>query len=137
MTKVCVQLSKNCFVYYCLICIIFLCLNCFSNTYQLFLLVIKPELVWSQCWCRSKFLWMWYNTVVLPLFFRFASVLLLLSLCYASVMLMSCLSYAYVMLLLYQCHCFIVPLLCFHWNEILIQYFSKVFFIHMVLQMNT
>ena len=35
MMKVCVQFFNNYLVYYCLIFIIFLCLNCFSNTYQL------------------------------------------------------------------------------------------------------
>ena len=35
MMQVCVQMFNNCFVYYCLIFIIFLCLNCFSYTYQL------------------------------------------------------------------------------------------------------
>ena len=112
------------------------------------LLVINPELVWLQCWCSIKFLWMWYDDIVLPLrfhyafvtltlCFRYASVMLRLCLCDAYVMLLLCLSHASVMLLLCCCRCFIVLLLCFHWNKILTQSLSNFFLIHIFLKKNT
>ena len=64
------------------------------------LLVIKPELVWLQCWCSSKFLWMWYDDVVLPLHYTMLS----LRFHYASVMLITCLCYVDVTIFLWFCY---------------------------------
>ena len=74
---------------------------------------IKPELVWLQCWCSSKFLWMWYDDVVLPLRFHYASTIQLLRFHYASVTLLLCFDYFYVMLLLCFCYVYCMLLLCF------------------------
>ena len=112
MMKVCVQLFNDCFVYSYLICIIFLCFNCFSNTYQLFLLVINPELVCLQLGCSPKLLCLGCASVVLLLWVYFDSVIFMLCLCYASVMIMLC-----------WCNCLLMLLLCFHWSENLTQVF--------------
>ena len=69
MMIVCVQLFNDCFVYYCMICIIFLCLN-FSVTYNnYFLSGTKPEIVWLHFLCSSKLLCLWYMYVILLLCF--------------------------------------------------------------------
>ena len=123
MMMVCVQMFNNYFLYYCLICIIFLCLNCFSYTYQLLFVGYKYwtrlitvlvqfkvplDAIWWCCYSTTLQLRFDYEFVTLPLCLRYASVMLWLCLCYASVMLLLC------------CYCcFNVLLLCFYWNEIL------------------
>ena len=82
MMKVCVKLFNYCFVYYCFIFIIFLRLNCFSNTCQLLF-------VSYESW-----------TCLITVWAQFKVAVFVMCLCYAPVMLMLCICYDYVMLLL-------------------------------------
>ena len=116
MMQVCVQMFNNWFVYYCLICIIFLCLNCFSYTYQLLFVGYKSWTrlitVLVQFKVPLYVIWWCCSSTTLPLCIRYASVILLLRFCYVLIMFMLLFCYASVTILLcLSCHCYVYVML--------------------------
>ena len=118
MMQVCVQMFNNCFVYYCLICIIFLCLNCFSYTYQLLFVGYKAwtrlitvlvqlkvplDVIWWCCYLTALWLCICYASTMLPL-----------RLCYALNMFMLCFYYASVMFIVWFCYASVMLLSLFY-----------------------
>ena len=118
MMQVCVQMLNNCFVYYCLICIIFLCLNFFSYTYQLLFVGYKYWTRLITVLMQFKvpldvILWCCYSTA-LRLCIRYASTMLPLHFCYALIMFMLCFWYASIVFIVCFCYASVVLLLLFY-----------------------
>ena len=141
MMKVCVQMFNNCFVYYCLICIIFLCFNCFSNTYQLLFVGYKSWTHLISVLVQFKFplgvIWWCCSSTTLPLCIRYASTMLPLRFCYASIMFMLCLCYASDMFIVCFCCASVILYSVFYCATVMFSLkrnfntiFSKFFYSH-------
>ena len=120
MMQVFVKMFNNCFVYYCLIFIIFLCLNCFSYTYQLLFGGYKAwirlitvlvqfkfplDVIWRCCYYTAVWLCISYASVKLLLFFYYVYVMLILCFYYVYRMLLLCFCYFVVAVL--WCYCYV------------------------------
>ena len=135
MMKVCVKNFDNYFLYYCLICIIFLCLDCFSNTYQLLFVGYKAWTRLITVLAQFKFpldvIWWCCSSTMLPLCIHYASTMLPLRYCYASIMLMLCFCYASIMFIICFCCASVMLLSLFYRATVMFslkQKFNTIFF---------